>query len=164
MSFSIWGNSIFNRMEVSTEVVCCFVAPCSLSRPWRATMGSVIWLAVCQQYKRSVVGGGGCCSPSVALCSSESVPDGCDLWTSQNGGTNERHSTCVRNGGTVFSHQSVFEEGASDVASQVLMGGESGVDAGCWSICCAECKRTQHHALTTEQSPTLHCTFDYLHN
>lgn len=148
-------------MEVSTKVVCCVVAPRSLSQPWRATMGSVIWLAVCQQHKRS--GGGGCCSPSVALCSSESVPDGFDLWTSQNGGTNERHSTCVRDGGTVFGHQSVFEEGASDAASRVLMGGESGVDAGCWSICCAECKRTRDHALTNKQSPTLHCAFNYLH-
>lgn len=56
-------------------------------------------------------------APSAPLCSTESVPDGCDLWTSQNGGTNERCSTCVRDGGTVFDHHSVFEEGVSDIAS-----------------------------------------------
>lgn len=32
-----------------------------------------------------------CC---MLLCSTESFPDGCDLWTSHNTGTNEHHSPC----------------------------------------------------------------------
>lgn len=120
--------SIFNRMKVLIKAVCC-VAP-SLAQPWHATMGSAIWLAICQHRSTRRGGGEGSCAPRVPLCSTESVPDGCDLWTSQNGGTNERHSTCVWDGGTVFGHHSVFEEGVSDIASQVLMGGESAVDAG----------------------------------
>lgn len=103
--------SICNRMKVLIKVVCC-VAP-SLAQPWRATMG-ICYLIGCLPTAQEEREGreGGRCSPSVPLCSTESVPDGCDLWTSQNGGTNERYSTCVRDGGTVFGHQSVFEEGS----------------------------------------------------
>lgn len=48
--------SIFNRMKVLIKAVCC-VAP-SLAQPWHATMGSAIWLAICQ-HRSTRRGGGG---------------------------------------------------------------------------------------------------------
>lgn len=62
--------------------------------------------------------GGEVMACSMLLCSTESFPDGCDLWTSHNTGTNERLSSCVSDGAVVFGHRS----------------GLWGVSGECWKV------------------------------
>lgn len=65
--------------------------------------------------------GGEVMACSMLLCSAESFPDGCDLWTSHHTGTNERHSTCVSDGAVVFGHWSglwVFDEWVKNISSR----------------------------------------------